>query len=148
MPASVAPVASPLVGRRLLALLYDALPLLGVWFLIAALFTAAHGDSVRGGPLAWLEFAALWLATGGYATYSWRRGGQTIGMRPWKLQVVDADGGTPGWDRLWMRYVAGQASLLLAGAGFWWAWLDRARLTWHDRLSGTRMRRVDQAAPG
>ena len=25
------------------------------------------------------------------------------------------------------------------GAGFWWAWFDRDRLTWHDRMSGTRM---------
>jgi hypothetical protein len=31
--------------------------------------------------------------------------------------------------------------LLLAGAGFWWAWMDRERLTWHDRVSGTRMLR-------
>ncbi|MEO5629212.1 MAG: RDD family protein, partial [Thermomonas sp.] len=40
-----------------------------------------------------------------------------------------------------LRYAIGSASLLLAGAGFWWAWLDPDRLTWHDRFSGTRMLR-------
>jgi len=33
-------------------------------------------------------------------------------------------------------------SLLLGGLGFWWAWLDRQRLTWHDRASGTRVVRM------
>ncbi|MDQ3160894.1 MAG: RDD family protein, partial [Pseudomonadota bacterium] len=27
------------------------------------------------------------------------------------------------------------------GIGFWWAFIDHDRLTWHDRLSGTRMLR-------
>ena len=35
----------------------------------------------------------------------------------------------------------GGVSLLLGGLGFWWAWIDPDRLTWHDRLSGTRMLR-------
>ena len=41
--------------------------------------------------------------------------------------------------RLWLRYAAGIVSLLCAGLGFWWAWLDRDGLTLHDRISGTRM---------
>jgi len=55
--------------------------------------------------------------------------------------VVAADGGVPGWGALWVRFVAGSISLLLAGVGFWWAWLDPERLTWHDRVSGTRLLR-------
>ena len=138
MPQTQPARPSPLIGRRLLALLYDFFPMLGLWFVVAAVFTFAHGDAVRGGPLGWLELAVQWLVTGGYATLSWRRGGQTIGMRPWKLQVVDAGGGVPGWRALWLRYAIGNLSLLLLGAGFWWAWIDRDRLTWHDRGSGTR----------
>jgi len=30
----------------------------------------------------------------------------------------------------------------LFGAGFWWALVDRQRLTWHDRASGTRLLRA------
>ena len=135
-----------LVGWRLLAMLYDFFPLLALWFIAAGVFTAAHGDEVRGGLLGWIEFAVLWLLGGVYAVLSWRRGGQTLGMRPWRLRVVDAQGASAGARALWLRYAVGGVSLLLAGLGFWWAWIDRDRLTWHDRISKTRMIR-EQAQP-
>ena len=71
----------------------------------------------------------------------WRRGGQTLGMRPWRLRVVSVQGDAASTRALVRRYAVGTLSLLLAGAGFWWAWIDRDRLTWHDRASGTRMLR-------
>ncbi len=131
-----------LVGWRLLALTYDFFPVLALWFVTAGAFTAMHGDAVRGGWLGAVEFVALWAVAGLYATASWRRGGQTIGMRPWRMRVVDRrEEGNASWRRLWLRYAIGSLSLLMAGAGFWWAWLDRDGLTWHDRMSGTRMLR-------
>lgn len=137
------PTASrALIGRRLLALLYDLFAAIGIWFLIATVFILAHGDAVRGGWLGLLEFAALWSATGLYATASWRRGGQTLGMRPWKLKVAAVGGGVPSWRSAWLRYAVGTLSLLLGGIGFWWAWFDRQRLTLHDRASATRMVRL------
>lgn len=130
-----------LIGWRLLALVYDFFPALGLWFMVAAVFVAVHHDAVTGGALGLLEFAVLWLVTGAYATLSWRRGGQTLGMRPWRLRVVAADGGQPAWSTVATRYAIGTLSLLALGAGFWWAWLDRDQLTVHDRVSKTRMQR-------
>lgn len=140
----------PLVGWRLLALFYDFWPALALWMLVSLCFTlgytiAGHDPHQNIAPLSglqWLLWLACWLVAGLYAVISWRRGGQTLGMRPWRLRVVDAGGGTPSWHALWLRYVLGTVSLLLAGLGFWWAWFDRGRLTWHDRLSGTRMLRL------
>ncbi len=131
----------PLVGWRLLSLLYDFFPMLGIWFLVvvAALVLNRGAAVLPGTPASALEFIALLGATGVYATASWRRGGQTIGMKPWRLYVTDIDGQHAPWGRLWLRYGVGVISLLCAGAGFWWAWIDRAGLTWHDRASGTRM---------
>src|SRR5690606_41387803 len=87
-------LAAALVGWRLLALLYDLFPVAGLWFVVAAVFVAVNGDAVTGGALGMVEFTVLWLVTGGYAVASWRRGGQTLGMRPWRLRVVDKDGGS------------------------------------------------------
>lgn len=143
-----------LIGWRLLSLLYDFLPALAVWMLVSALFTVGytlggHGTRENIPPLSALQFA-LWLVCWGmsgiYATLSWRRGGQTLGMRPWRLRLVTDDGAVPAWPALWARYAVGTASLLLGGMGFWWAWLDRDRLTWHDRASGTRLRREARRA--
>jgi uncharacterized RDD family membrane protein YckC len=90
------------------------------------------------GALLWLT---CWLIAGMYAVASWERGGQTLGMRPWRLRVTAADGGPAARVALVRRYVVGTLSLVFAGAGYWWAWIDRDRLTWHDRASGTRLRR-------
>ena len=128
-----------LIGWRLLALLYDLFPAAGLWFVVAGVFVALHGDAVTGGMLGLVEFAVLWSVTGAYAVASWRRGGQTLGMRPWRLHVTGVDGEPPAVRALLVRYLVGNLSLLLAGLGFWWAWVDRDGLTWHDRASGTRM---------
>ncbi|GAB3753830.1 RDD family protein [Lysobacter olei] len=136
-----------LVGWRLLALLYDFFPALAIWMLLGALFNAAHylsGHAAREyihpySAWAWALWACCWVATGAYAVLSWRRGGQTLGMRPWRLQVVAVDGGPATLRALRIRYTVGTLSVLAAGLGFWWAWFDRDRLTWHDRISGTRL---------
>ena len=140
-----------LIGWRLLALLYDFFPMLALWMLLSTAFTVgytylgqhpARENIAPFSALQWLLWLCCWLATGVYATASWRRGGQTLGMRPWRLQVVAAGGGPPTGAALWQRYAMATLSLLAAGLGFWWAWIDRDRLTWHDRASGTRTRRL------
>ena len=133
------------IGWRLLALVYDLFPVAGLWFLLAAVFVLLHGDAVTGGALGWLEFVALWSVTGAYAILSWRRGGQTLGMRPWRLRVRAPDGGAAPVGALLVRYAVGTLSLLAGGLGFWWAWVDRDALAWHDRASHTRLVREPRA---
>lgn len=136
-----------LIGWRLLALLYDLWPALALWMLVGAAFTLAYtlaGHNVRQNitPFSALQivlWVVCWLVTGAYATISWRKGGQTLGMRPWRLRVIDMHGNPAGLRALGVRYAIGTLSLLSGGLGFWWAWIDRERLTWHDRVSRTRM---------
>ncbi|AKC87252.1 RDD family protein [Pseudoxanthomonas suwonensis] len=138
------------VGRRLLSLFYDLWPVAALWMLTAVPFVALdallagdarHNIAPNSLP-SWLLFLACIGVTGLYATLSWRRGGQTLGMRPWRLKLVAAAGGVPGRKAVWLRYAVGTLSLLAGGLGFWWAWFDRDRLAWHDRASGTRLVRV------
>jgi uncharacterized RDD family membrane protein YckC len=137
-----------LIGWRLFALAYDIWPALALWMLIAVPFTLGytflghhdpHQNITPFSPLSWLLWGTCWLLTGLYATISWRRGGQTLGMRPWRLHLVGHADAPASWKALWLRYLIGTLSLLAGGLGFWWAWLDRERLTWHDRVSGTRL---------
>lgn len=144
------PRPSPLLLRRLLALFYDLWPVLALCMLTAVPFTlldvAASGGNTHHNiapysPLQWLLWLCCWTVAGVYATLSWKRGGQTLGMRPWRLHVRGVDG-APSLGMLWKRYAVGTLSLLCGGLGFWWALFDRDRLTWHDRLSNTRLVRM------
>ena len=136
-----------LIAWRLLALAYDLFPVLALWMVASLAFTLGYtlaGHAQRENiapfsPLQWLLWLVCWLIAGAYAVISWRRGGRTLGMRPWRLRVVGADGGDAPMPALLRRYAVGTVSLLAAGFGFWWAWFDRDRLTWHDRLSRTRL---------
>ena len=135
MPDDNVPTPAPraLVGWRLLAMLYDALPVVALWMLVSTPFTLGYtfighhppNDNIAPfSTLAWLLWLCCWGVTGLYAVLSWRRGGQTLGMRPWRLQLVDLSGNVPGTRALWRRYATATLSILLAGAGFWWAWID------------------------
>lgn len=139
-----------LILRRLLAMFYDLWPVLALWMLLSALFNlgyylAGHGERdilETGSVLGVLLWLCCWLIAGVYAVGSWSRGGQTLGMRPWRLRVIGTGDIAATRTQLIKRYVVGTLSLLLGGLGFWSAWFDRERLAWHDRASGTRMVRV------
>ena len=127
--------------RRLAAALYDLLPLTGIWMggaLLALLFVPGH--QVPPGTL-WFQ-AYLLALTIAYYALSWRRGGQTIGMRAWKLRVVDVDGQACNWRAIALRLAGVPLSLLPLGAGVWAAAFDAEGRMWHDRLAGTRVVRL------
>lgn len=150
VPSATADRPATLLLWRLLALLYDLFPALALWMLVGTVFTVAYtltGHAERENipafsALQWLLWLCCWIITGLYATLSWRRGGQTLGMRPWRLQVTTPAGTPPTRRQLWLRYSVGTVSLLLGGLGLWWTLIDRQRLSWHDRASGTRVRRL------
>ena len=121
---------------RLAAAIYDLFPLIGLWMLTAALaLLVAQGSIDPAHPtLAWrfgLRIALL-AVTGAYFAISWSRGGQTIGMRAWRLRIVDADGNALGWPRAIVRFAAACVSLLALGVGFFWCLVDRRKRGWHD----------------
>ena len=133
------------LGWRLFALVYDFFPALALWIAASGLMLLVRGGVPvePGSAASWLEFALLWAVTGGYALLSWHRGGQTLGMRPWRLKVLRADGRRAGLRALALRYAVATLSLAAAGLGFLWALVDHERRTWHDLASGTVLVRLD-----
>lgn len=132
---------------RLLAGIYDLLPLLGLWLAAAATAVLVTGGALDTHTLTGkLLVQALVLGvTALYFVISWTRGGQTIGMRAWRLRVVRADGGPLDLARALLRFPVALLSLLLLGAGFWWSLLDQQQRTWHDRAAGTIVVRLEKA---
>jgi uncharacterized RDD family membrane protein YckC len=131
---------------RLLAAVYDVLPLLALWFVAAVLALALTGGALDVHRLAdkvLMQALALGV-TAAYFIVSWMRGGQTIGMRPWRLRVVRSDGTPPDLAHAALRFAVALLSLAPAGLGFWWALFDAQGRSWHDIAAGTLVVRVEK----
>ena len=128
--------AGPLV--RLAAFAYDGLLVLGIWFVLGIIFVAINdGEHVdKHNPfLPSLMFIALFW----FNTHFWRRGGQTLGMRAWRLRLLNDNPGPLTLMQCLVRFLVSLASFLLVGLGYFWVWLDKDGLSWHDRYSNTRV---------
>ena len=69
----------------------------------------------------------------------WRKNQQTLGMQAWRLRVETFEGGTISIGQCLIRLLGACISLACLGAGYWWAWIDRDGLSWHDRWSKSRI---------
>jgi uncharacterized RDD family membrane protein YckC len=132
------PYTYPSIKRRLICMVYESLLLVAVAFFAALPFLAATGAN----PSGWTRHAFqlyLFLAIGLYFVGSWRRGGQTLAMKTWKLRLTGADGARITLRQALLRYVCAWPCLLLGGIGILYAPFDRQRQFLHDRLAGTRI---------
>jgi uncharacterized RDD family membrane protein YckC len=130
-------------GRRLAALLYDALLLAALLMIFTggALFFT-HGAAVvpeTVGAWVYLYRAGLVMLIAGYYLLNWLRSGQTLGMRAWRLRVVTDSGNTLTWRAAALRALFGALAWAPAALGVLWLYVDRDHLALHDRLSKTRV---------
>ena len=139
---STAPVSAGLL-RRLAAMLYDGLLLIGVLMIATALFLPLTGGeavvSGRNPVLEWVYRAALLALIVGFYGVFWTIRGQTLGMASWRLRVEREDGTLLGWGDTARRLAWALVSLAPLGLGFVWILFDPERRAWHDRLSRTRV---------
>lgn len=125
--------------RRLAAIVYDSIVLIGLLFLAAIPPTLVYGGATTGSwPTLFMRVYLLAVAFAFFGGF-WTLGGQTIGMRAWRVRVVRVDGSGIGWRDALVRFAVAALSWAAAGAGFWWSLFDRQGLTWHDRASDTRL---------
>ncbi len=135
--------------RRLVAALYDGLLLLALWFVLgliaAIIFTTTQHTDTRGtieplvpaaqGP--WVTLPLLWLSTAIFYGWFWRHGGQTLGMKTWRLRLVTVDDRPLTWSDCFARCAAASFSWLLMGAGYLWVLFKKR--SWHDLATRTRV---------
>jgi uncharacterized RDD family membrane protein YckC len=125
--------------RRLGAILYDSLLVLALIIIATLIFIGIRaGEPVEGGDGTYQ--ITLLVITYLFFVGFWSRHGRTLGMQSWRMQIETADGKKPDIARSSLRFFAAVLSLLPLGLGFWWQLWDKDGLTWHDRISGTRLR--------
>ena len=138
MQASVGKQRRPYLLRRVAAAFYDALVIAGLWMLVGLVVIGLSGGEAVPSGTFWFQIILFTLTAAFFAMF-WSRGGQTLGMRAWRLQLTTEEGASVTRSVAVMRFLCACVSAAALGAGFFWALIDRDRLTWHDRICGTRM---------
>lgn len=120
-------------------MLYDGLLILALLFLATLPFIAIRGgEPVE--PTGNLGYRiVLGLVIYGFFVGFWTRSGRTLGMQSWRLQLETLAGGHPAFTTATLRFFAAIVSWLPCGLGFLWQLWDKDKLTWHDRISKTRI---------
>jgi uncharacterized RDD family membrane protein YckC len=98
-----------LIAALLLVLTFALLPLTGG----EAILTSTHGLIGR------LYHALQLLFALGYFGICWTRGGQTLGMKAWRIRLENVDGRPPNWGDAIVRFTIGTCLLFLAVIGIW-----------------------------
>ena len=130
------PTIAPGLFRRLAAIVYDT-------FLLAALLFAAtaailpFNAGVAFTPRQ-LFYPAYLIGIGFlFFAWFWTHGGQTLGMRAWKIKILTFDRQPISWRQAALRFVSAFVSWALFGLGFWWILFDKQQCGWHDHWSQT-----------
>ncbi len=150
--------------RRLGAFAYDILLLMALIVIagfIALPFTG--GEAPHSGNPYYQTY--LFILSFSFFAWFWTRGGQTLGMRAWRLRVQNDDGSAISWSQALLRFMSGVASMVLIGAGFYfmksepntpvyflgiaawvifvvsflWILVDKKKLAWQDHFSSCKV---------
>lgn len=130
--------------RRLGAISYDAIIIASLIFIVAQ-WSLVISDTARQSFL--FQVAMLFNIFGVaffYLAYFWRKSGQTVGMKAWKITLVSkakfVDGtASPfiSWKQSAIRYVVATLSWVAIGLGFIFTLFHAEKWAWHDRASGS-----------
>jgi len=129
--------------KRLGAMFYDFMLALSFALVVGFLFMAMAMSLLKlenvpaGSPVAKGIFMLLVLFTFGFYGWFWTHGGQTLGMRAWKLKLVGQGYSEVSWIQAFFRFCYAIISWLPLGMGYLWMLVDKRKLTWHDQASKT-----------
>ncbi len=150
MNTSYSSYPSASLFKRLASMVYDLLILVAIWLLIGFLYMKLYEvvtgipanteDPAYSSQLPYTLFPLMLLGTFAFYAWFWTHGGQTLGMRAWRLQVVDAhlDGRPLRLMQCLSRFLMAVISLSTFGLGYLWVLVSPSGDSWHDSLSGTR----------
>ncbi|MDE0742852.1 MAG: RDD family protein [Woeseiaceae bacterium] len=124
--------------RRFMSIIYDSLLILSIMVIGTLPFIAIrYGEAVESNSN-YYQFT-LFIIIYFFLVGFWSISGRTLGMQSWGLRLETLDGHRPNIIQCSIRFFAAIVSWLPFGLGFWWQLFDKQNLTWHDRISKTKI---------
>src|SRR5215204_1777011 len=131
MPEQGVGLAYAGIGARFVALIVDGIIIGVVSSIIGLIFGSSPGEFNAGGQVMQL------LITAAYYIYLIGSSGLTLGGRLLNCKVVDANGQTPSYGTAAIRYLMSLVSAAVFLIGYIWAFFDKNKQTWHDKVANT-----------
>jgi len=145
LPNTSLPMLEPAsLFRRLAAFSYDLLLLAALIFCFTLIVLVVRGGREIPPGSVWFDACLIAIAAVFFAGF-WTHGGQTLGMRAWRIRVIADDGAGVDWPRALLRFAAAVVAALPAGLGLWWSVFDVRGRGWHDLWTQTRVVRSEAA---
>lgn len=119
-------------------MVYESLLVVAVVFIAGFVFIGISGDAQTGWKHIVFQVFLLGIVFA-YFSIFWRRSGQTLAMKTWRIKLVDREGKLISLQRALLRFGLALVGLSLLGVSIVWAWFDRDRQFLHDRLAKTRL---------
>jgi len=125
--------------RRIGAFAYDFILLIAVLFLVTAILMPISRGFISPSNLFFKVYIFLTIFV--FFGWFWVHGGQTLGMRAWKIRVELDDGSNLGWPQALLRFIL---AILTFGIGLLWCLWDKKYRALFDVLAKTQVIRVDK----
>lgn len=130
------PISKPGFLRRLTVIFYDLLLLIALLFVATAVLLPLNAGEAFTNQQFFFPIYLLLVSFFFYAWF-WTHGGQTLGLRTWKIKVLTLDMKPISWKQALLRFITAIISWSFFGLGFLWILIDKNQRSWHDHLSQT-----------
>ncbi len=122
------------ISRRIAAMFYDSILLFAILMACAVPFVILLDNTLISNTFYLFLFqASMMLVWESYFVYCWRRGGQTLGMKAWKIKLVDGDNRPLGFLQCLKRWIFAWSLLLI----FPILLAAYKKTTWYDKATNS-----------
>jgi uncharacterized RDD family membrane protein YckC len=131
--------------RRVLALIYDSLVIVGIVLFLTLVLVLFNGSYAESGSFAsFLQFFILIFSGPIFYSYFWLNKGQTIGMQAWKIRLISINETKLNAKQTFIRCLISVISFLFFGIGYFWILYDKNNLSWSDIVTKTKIVKIDE----
>jgi uncharacterized RDD family membrane protein YckC len=125
------------VFRRVAALIYDVFLIAAIWFGITGVAVSINGgEALPQWANQFIIAPTLLLATFLFYYWFWTHGGQTLGMRAWRLKILNLEKKTPTLNQCIKRFFI---ALISVGIGFLVCLFNKQKMSLQDLASDTQI---------
>lgn len=141
--------------KRLITIVYDSFLLIAVFFAVGipisilTTFIFNSGDAITEEHSFYLInqiiiLFTLFSASVVFYVWFWTHGGQTLGMKTWRIKLISDNNQPITRKQAMLRYFSALLSWGVLAIGFIWIIFDSKKRSWHDIFSNSHLEQLEK----